>query len=126
MSKILFHHDKASSHTSIFTTSYLDVQRSKYGLNFLDKQDIPVRGADISPMDFFGFGFLKQKFEKTNSKTLRGLWVKSKRIWSTVTPEMCMKVLRSWKISLNMVYKKDGGHVEHIKQIHKRKVSLQQ
>ena len=68
MDKVFFHHDKASSHTSALTSTYLE--EKKIDLSYLNKEDIPVKCPDGSPLDFFGFGFLKQKLEKRNARTL--------------------------------------------------------
>jgi len=125
MNRILFHHDKASSHTANLTTEFLEEQERKHGITFLPKQDIPVKGPDISPLDFFGFGFLKQKQKRCRAKTLKGLWKFWKKTWSEVTPEKCLEVMGSWKLRLGHVYRRDGGHIEHTKKIHKRKLVSQ-
>lgn len=126
MCKILFHHDKASSHTAIFTQAYLTNLKSKYGINFLAKQDIPVKGPDISPLDFFGFGFLKQKAKKCKATTLDGLWRFWQKTWSGIDAQKCLQVFRSWKRRLREVSRRDGGHIEHLKNIHKRKITSEQ
>ena len=41
---LVFHHDKASSHTAKLTMEYLEDLRAKYGITFLEKSDIPVKG----------------------------------------------------------------------------------
>ena len=122
MHKIIFHHDKASSHTANITTLYLQEQQRKYGLSFLSKENIPVKGPDISPLDFYGFGYLKQKAKSCRATTMKGLWKFWNKTWSSVTPEKCLDVFKSWKIRLGWVYKMDGGHIEHIPKIHKRKL----
>ena len=128
MHKILLHHDKASSHTSKYTTQYLNKMRAKHGLNFISKEIIPVKGPDISPLDFYGFGYLKQRAKQCKATTLKGLWnfwknsKNSKKVWDEITPEMCTKVFRSWKVRLFYVYRRDGGHIEHLKMIHRRKI----
>ena len=120
--KVIFHHDKASSHTSNFTTAYLNQLKHEKRINFISKEDIPVKGADISPLDFFGFGFLKQKANSCKATTLNGVWKFRRKTWSEVSPEMCMEVFRAWKLRLGHVSRSDGGHIEHLKKIHRRKV----
>jgi len=122
MSKLLFHHDKASSHTSHLAAHYLEMMRSQHGLTFLSKEDIPVKGPDISPLDFYGFGFLKQKSKKCRATTLQGLWLHCKKVWSEVTPEICRDVFKSWKVRLRYVSRNNGGHIEHLKKIHRRSI----
>ena len=124
MRKLIFHHDKASSHTCNLTTAYLKKLKSELKISFINKKDIPVKGADICPLDFFGFGYLKQKQNKCKAKTLTGVWKYFQRRWSLVTHETCMKVFQNWKARLHLVNQKNGEHTEHVKQIHKRKVAL--
>ena len=64
MDKVFFHHDKASSHTSHLTTRYLEKMKRVLGISYIDKEDIPVKTPDASPLDFFGFGYLKQRLGK--------------------------------------------------------------
>ena len=73
MDKVFFHHEKASSHTADLTSTYLEEKKRDLGISYLNKEDIPVKCPDGSPIDFFGFGFLKQKLEKRNARTLEGV-----------------------------------------------------
>ena len=53
MHRLVFHHDKVSSHIAKLTMEYLEDWHEKYSITFLEKSDIPVKGPDISPLDFF-------------------------------------------------------------------------
>jgi hypothetical protein len=66
-SKFILHHDKKTSHTAKKTVQYAKEVRSKWGVTFIKNQDIHVKGPDMSPMDFFGFAFLKQRFWRRRS-----------------------------------------------------------
>jgi len=59
--KIFVHHDLATSHTSHLTTAYAEDLKSRTGITIIPKEEIPVKAPDASPMDFFGFGYLKQR-----------------------------------------------------------------
>ena len=61
VNKVYFHHDAASSHTSKKTLDYLESIKIKYGINYIKNSEIPIKSPDASPLDFFGFGYLKQK-----------------------------------------------------------------
>jgi len=50
MHKVFIHHDKASVHTADPTIAFLTKMSKKYGIHFQEKQDIIVKGADVSPM----------------------------------------------------------------------------
>ena len=120
--RVTVHHDKASSHTSRKTTAFMQMLTQKHGIRFLDKDIIPVKGADISPMDFFGFGYIKQKLKGCRATTVQGVWNAWARIWSAVSPEITRKVIESWKQSLRAVARVHGEHIEQTKQIHRRSV----
>lgn len=120
MDKVFFHHDKASSHTSHLTTRYLEKMKAELGISYIDKEDIPVKTPDASPLDFFGFGYLKQRLGKRRARTLDGIWKISQEEWSKIDVEMIEKTFSSWKRRLRMVVEKDGEHIEQVKSIHKK------
>ena len=122
MNKIIFHHDKATSHTAKEVVAYLEHLKKDIGITFQYSRDIIVKGADVSPMDFFGFGYLKQQQKKSRARTLNGMGKVWKRIWGEVSAEKCMKVLRDWKLRLKHVVDNNGGHIEHTHKIHRRKI----
>ncbi|UYV82957.1 CAPN1 [Cordylochernes scorpioides] len=74
MDKVFLHHDKASSHTSNKTQQFLQEMKDTLGLNFIRNSDIPVKSPDASPLDFYGFGMLKQRLFNRRPKTEAGLW----------------------------------------------------
>lgn len=120
--KVTLHHDKASSHTSKLTTAYLHELKAQGGSNYIVAEDIPTKSPDISPMDFFAFGYLKQLLFKRKAATVKGLWKVLNDEWQKITPEMCSKVFQSWKKRCYVVSKIGGEHVEPVKNIHKRSV----
>ena len=73
MHKIFWHHNKATAHTAENTQQYLRDIQTKYDITFIQNKDIPVKSPDCSPMDFFGFRFLKQKLFHRRAKTLDGV-----------------------------------------------------
>ena len=73
MKKVFFHHDKATSHTADLTTKYLEKAKRETGISYIEKHDIPVKSPDASPLDFFGFGYLKQELSKRRATTLNGI-----------------------------------------------------
>src|SRR5277367_5411418 len=91
-SKVTLLYDKASSHTANLTTAYLRDLRDARGPNHISKEDIPTKSPDISPMDLFGFGHLKQRLFLRKATTREGLWKVLKGEWLTVTPQMYRKV----------------------------------
>lgn len=124
MDQVFLHHDKATSHTSEFTTNHLKEISEKLGISFLGKEDIPIKSPDCSPLDFYGFGMLKQKLIHKRVKSLEGVWKHCKSIWSQISAAEVVKVFDSWKRRCRLIVKKNGSHIQRAKDMHKKKLSL--
>lgn len=120
--KVFIHHDAATAHTAKITAAYAEEVKQKYGITIIRKEDIPVKSPDASPMDFFGFGYLKQRLFRRKASTLDGLWKVLQEEWNKVTPELALKVMESWKKRCRLINSKSGEHIENCKLIHKRKL----
>lgn len=123
MSKVVIHHDQASSHMSKVTTAYAQVIKGQLGVTILAKSDIPVKSPDASPLDFFGFGHLKQRLGRRRARSLGGVWKILQEEWNLVTPIKCRNIYAEWKRRLRLIHKMHGLHIEHTQKIHKRKLT---
>jgi len=121
-SKVFVHHDAASSHTSKKTELYGKDLKERLGMTIIPTSEIPVKSPDTSPMDFFGFGMLKQKLHSRKASTMKGVWKLLQKEWNKITLEMIGKVFDSWKWRLRLVNEKNGEQIEQTKKIHKRKL----
>jgi len=121
MHKVYFHHDKASSHTSKITQEYLKNLQIRTAIDYIDNKDIPVKSPDASPLDFFAFGFLKQKLFNRRASTLDGIWKLLKEVWASISVQDIQKVYMSWKKRCRLITKNDGEHIEQTRQIHRRR-----
>lgn len=108
MHKVFIHHDRACSHTARITEQYLQSQKEQQGIRYLKKDEIPVKEADISPMDFFGFGYIKQKLKKKRPTTLEGLWKLVRETWARLPVDTPGLVMAAWKRRCRMVHKLSG------------------
>ena len=62
--------DKASSHTSKSTATYLAKKELETGIKCIPFNEIPVKSPDAYPMDFCAFGLLKRALGKRLPSTL--------------------------------------------------------
>jgi hypothetical protein len=62
--KVFVHYDSATSHTSTLTTNWMKKTEEELGIKFIDKSSILVKLPDASPLDFYGFRYLKQRLAK--------------------------------------------------------------
>lgn len=87
LNKVVLHHDIATSHTSYKTTNFsVEIGRT-YGIKIMANSEIPVKSPDISPMDFFGFGYLNHRLIRRRATTWNGVWKVLNQDWRKVTPE---------------------------------------
>jgi hypothetical protein len=70
LNKVFFHYDKASSHTSAPVQEHLNNLRERTGITFINNCLIPVMSPDASLLDFYGFGYLKQRLFKSKAKNI--------------------------------------------------------
>jgi len=122
LEKVIVHHDKASSHTAKRTANYSANLKQRLGITIIPNSEIPVKSPDLSPMDFFGFGLLKQRLFKRRVRSLDGLWKVLKEEWSKIPPKTIDNVMRVWKNRLSLVRKTNGLHVEPVSKTHYRKI----
>ena len=122
MNKICFQHDKAKPHTALLTQNYLEQLKIEMGISYIVKKDIPVISPDTAPLDFYGFGHLKQRLATSRAKTIDGIWKFLQQVWSQIPKHTVNKVYSEWKRRLRLVSKRDGAHIENIRNIHKRSV----
>ncbi|UYV69666.1 hypothetical protein LAZ67_7000154 [Cordylochernes scorpioides] len=106
------------SHTSNKTQQFLQEMKDTLGLNFIRNSDIPVKSPDASPLDFYGFGMLKQRLFNRRPKTEAGLWKAAQEEWSNVSLSKVKEVFAAWKVRCREIAKKKGKHIEHMKKIH--------
>lgn len=123
MNKVFFHHDKASSHTARLTVEYLEKMKKEIGISYLENSEIPVKAPDASPLDFFGFGYLKQQLLNRRAVTLDGIWKVAQEIWCNIDEDMVKRVFASWKYRCRLISRNDGAHIENTKSIHQRTVN---
>ena len=118
MRKVYFHHDKASAHTSKSTEKYLRYKAKAMGFGWIQKDDIPVKGCDVSPLDFWGFGKVKQALNKRRPTTMRGLWKAVNEEFNKIKAPECMRVMNSWAARCELVEEMNGEAIQGLKSIH--------
>ena len=97
LQRVYVHHDAAPSHTSAKTTEFLKKVSQETKITFIQASEIPVKSPDASPLDFFGFGFLKQRLRAKKATTIAGLRKVARSIWSEISTEAIINVYESWR-----------------------------
>lgn len=120
LDKIWIHHDKATSHTSAQTAQYMRDVTEATGIRFIKTEEIPVKSPDASPLDFFGFGYLKGKLKRRRVKTVAGLKRAAKEEWQRISRETVIKTYKSWQKRLKLVVSNHGRPIEGFKSLHNK------
>ena len=66
--------DKASSHTVRSSIAYYQWRAMEMGVNVIPFKRIPVKSSHASPMDFCGFGVLKEGLVSRHPTSIEGIW----------------------------------------------------
>lgn len=120
MSKVTIHHDAATSHTCKKVEAYAAEVERKWGIKIIKKSHIPIKSPDASPLDFFGFGYLKRRVYLKKPKSIKGLWKLLQSEWSKVDQNLVERTYESWKRRLRMIASGMGNHIENSRKIHNR------
>lgn len=110
--RMFFQHDNATSHTAQITLEYLGTLFDKD--HVISKNLWPPRSPDLTPLDFFLFGYLKSKVYANDPQTLEDLKenirVEAKRI-----PRLLLdKVFASMLDRAKLCVAATGGHIQQL------------
>ena len=92
LQRVFVHHDAAPAHVNKKTTEFMKQPHEIHGINFIHKKDIPVKSPDASPLDFFGFGYLKQQLKQHEVSSIDQLCTTANQIWTEIPLEMVLNV----------------------------------
>ena len=73
----------------------------------------PARSHDLSPLDFFLWGFLKGKVYQSQPSNISELKESIKHVLADVTPELC-RVIANMRQRMKLCMQTGGGHFEHL------------
>ena len=72
----------------------------------------PPRSPDLTPLDFFLWGYLKQQMFRVKVRDMQHLKQRITQAVLTVTPRMLRNVWRDLDYRLDIVRATNGAHVE--------------
>lgn len=101
--KLLIHMDNSRCHNNQKVTNYLES-------NHMERIPHPPYSPDISPCDFWLFGYLKEclkeKLYDTEEELVNEIYI----AWNSVTFETLQNVYKEWIIRLDYVIKNGGSY----------------
>lgn len=109
-----FQQDGASSHS---TPENIALLRTKFPGRVISRKgdiDWPPRSCDITPLDFFLWGYLKDRVYTDNPQTLAQLKRNIRRVIGEIPAEMFQNVVGNMARRLASVVESRGGHLNQI------------
>ena len=83
-------------------------------MSFKKKPKWPPYSPDLTPCDFYLWGYLKGRVYRDRPATLEALREAITREIRAITPDTLRKVTRNFVTRLQMVQDKEGQHIEHL------------
>ncbi|GAU87706.1 hypothetical protein RvY_00517 [Ramazzottius varieornatus] len=96
--------DSAPAHTAKKVIAWL---RSR-GIKVITKEEWLANSPDVSPMDFFANGYLKQRLAQRNYTTEKGMIRAAQEEYKKIPLEMFQKSLDSWPARVLAIHKAKG------------------
>ncbi|GBM31939.1 hypothetical protein AVEN_74241-1 [Araneus ventricosus] len=108
-------HDDAPAHKTSSVKQYLVEEFGEQIIRYGDFQEWPPCSPDLTPMDFFLWGYIKQQVYAIPPSTLQDLQRRITDACASVTPAMLHRVQREVQARVQMCIAVDGEKLEHRK-----------
>ena len=109
-----FQQDGATCHTANAT---IDLLKTKFDDKLISRNgpvNWPPRSCDLTPLDFFLWGYVKSKVYADKPATIDALVANIERVIRDIRPEMLEKVAHNWTSRIRFVKNSRGGHMSQI------------
>lgn len=110
--KIFYMHDGASAHYAKSVRDFLDDKFRNRWIGRRGPIEWPARSPDLTPTDFFLWGFLKDRVYATKSRNLQALKDAIITEIQSLSIESCRRVCQSVPERLQLCKDLEGGHIE--------------
>lgn len=110
---IIFQQDGAPPH--IFRP-VKDILREFFGPRIISRhfpEQWPPRSPDLSPLDYWLWGYLKSRVFAHGPETLEALKDAIKEEISLISPEQLRQAVEHFAVRVSAVIEQNGGHFEH-------------
>ena len=111
-SKIMFQQDGAPAHYSLIVRNWLDKRLPGRWIGRRGPIEWAARSPDLTPLDFFLWGFVKQKVYVRNYVSLNDLRSSITKAVRSIKPDVLNRVFSNISKRLDLVIEKNGAHIE--------------
>ena len=109
-----FQQDGAAPHTAGHVLKWLRETFGNQLISLKTEQAWPPHSPDLSPLDFFLWGYLKEKVYTPKPTTVQELKTAICREMQKITPQLCASVITNFKRRLDVVISQNGRHIEQL------------
>lgn len=110
----LFQQDGAPPHYSREVRALLDEKLPDLWIGRAGSTNWPARSPDLTPLDFFLWGYVKDKVYSTRVPNVTQLKRRITSAIRSVHAEVLQNVWKNLDERLNEVVRQNGGHIEHL------------
>ncbi|GFV95072.1 transposase [Trichonephila clavipes] len=121
--ELWFQQDGATCHTARAT---IDLLKDTFGDRLISRfgpVNWPPRPCDLTPLDYFLWGYVKSLVYADKPQTLDHLEDNIRRVIADIRPQMLEKVIENWTSRLDYIRASRGSHMPEI--IFKMQISLE-
>jgi len=109
---IMFQQDGAPAHYATTIREFLNEQFPGNWIGRRGPVEWPPRSPDLTPLDFFLWGYLKSKVYISKPQNLEDLKDNIKEEISKIDPNTLQKVIRNWLKRIKLCHDLNGRHIE--------------
>lgn len=114
INQIWYQQDGATPHTARNVLDYLDKTFNGHFISFRTHQEWPPHSPDLNPLDFFLWGYLKDKVYTPAPSTKQELKASIRREIRLISTFTLESVIRNFSERIQLVKRQNGRHLEHI------------
>ena len=114
MSKVWFKQDGASSHNSNLSRNWLKENFGGRVISLKTDLEWAPYSLDLSPPDFFLWGYFKDRVYAGKPKTITELKEAIREEMRAITNSVCKNVMDNFVLCLKKCTELNGGHLEHM------------
>ncbi|GFS52775.1 putative transposable element [Trichonephila clavipes] len=106
-----FQQDGATCYTALAT---IDLLKDKFGDRLISRfgpVNWPPRSCDLTPLDYFLWGYVKSLVYADKPQTLDHLEENIRRVIAYIRPQMLKKVIENWTSRLDYIQTSRGSHM---------------
>ena len=111
---MFFHQDGAPPHNTRMVQNYINERFDNRVISTHGAVRWPARSPDLTPMDHFLWGYIKDQVYLTQSATLEELQNKIRNAFLSVTPRVLEQVMNNTVACVNKCIEMEGRHFEHL------------